>query len=117
MPHEDSEYLASLELCLAVTIHPTHPTGGALLTSPAPVLTTPPKNRCNLELLKSLIQPKCGNGDMTLTLNKTLVQVSEALPPAPWDDMDNWSPAKNFRDLAQAVGSVTSLCKPQLPQL
>lgn len=51
-----------------------------LQTSPAPVLTTPPKDRCSPVLLMSLIQQKCGNDVMTLTLNKKHVQVSEAPP-------------------------------------
>lgn len=48
--------------------------GGVPQTSPAPVLTTPPKDRCSPGLLMSLIQPKCGNDIMTLTLNKKHVQ-------------------------------------------
>ncbi|XP_036040514.1 endoglin [Onychomys torridus] len=48
--------------------------GGVTQTSPAPVLTTPPKDSCNPELLLSLIQPKCGNDVMTLTLSKKHVQ-------------------------------------------
>ncbi|ERE71220.1 endoglin [Cricetulus griseus] len=43
-------------------------------TSPAPVVTTPPKDRCNSGLLMSLIQPKCGNDIMTLELSKKHVQ-------------------------------------------
>ncbi|KAL1785910.1 endoglin [Sigmodon hispidus] len=48
--------------------------GAVPQTSPAPVLTTPPKDRCNPGLLMSLIQPKCGNDMMTLTLSKKHVQ-------------------------------------------
>lgn len=48
--------------------------GGALQTSPAPVVTTPPKDTCSPVLLMSLIQPKCGNDVMTLALNKEHVQ-------------------------------------------
>ncbi|KAK7802724.1 hypothetical protein U0070_007167 [Myodes glareolus] len=44
-------------------------------TSPAPVLTTPPKQGCNPELLLSLIQPTCGNDLMTLELSKKHVQI------------------------------------------
>ncbi|XP_051022888.1 endoglin [Acomys russatus] len=63
-----------LPLASDVSLRASSCGGGVLQTSPAPVLTTPPKDRCNPELLKSLIQPKCSNGHMTLTLNKTLVQ-------------------------------------------
>lgn len=48
--------------------------GGALQTSPAPIVTTPPKDTCSPMLLMSLIQPKCGNDVMTLALNKKHVQ-------------------------------------------
>ncbi|XP_076424985.1 endoglin isoform X4 [Peromyscus maniculatus bairdii] len=48
--------------------------GGVPQTTPAPVLTTPPKDSCNPGLLMSLIQPKCGNDVMTLTLSKKHVQ-------------------------------------------
>ncbi|XP_040591557.1 endoglin [Mesocricetus auratus] len=48
--------------------------GGVPQTSPAPVLTTPPKDRCNSGLLMSLIQPKCGQDIMTLELSKKHVQ-------------------------------------------
>lgn len=48
--------------------------GGVLQTSPAPVVTTPPKDTCSPVLLMSLIQPKCGNHVMTLALNKKHVQ-------------------------------------------
>lgn len=47
---------------------------GTLQTSPAPVVTTPPKDTCSPVLLMSLIQPKCGNDVMTLALNKKHVQ-------------------------------------------
>lgn len=67
-------------IVLPVTVHSTHPTGGVLQTSPAPVVTTPPKDTCSPVLLMSLIQPKCGNHVMTLALNKKHVQVSQALP-------------------------------------
>ncbi|CAH6788924.1 Eng [Phodopus roborovskii] len=48
--------------------------GGVPRTSPAPVLTISPKDRCNSGLLMSLIQPKCGNDIMTLELSKKHVQ-------------------------------------------
>ncbi|XP_052038160.1 endoglin isoform X2 [Apodemus sylvaticus] len=48
--------------------------GSVLQTSPAPVVTTPPKETCSPVLLMSLIQPKCGNRVMTLALNKNHVQ-------------------------------------------
>ncbi|KAL6036974.1 hypothetical protein STEG23_033508 [Scotinomys teguina] len=48
--------------------------GSVPQTSPAPALTTPPKDSCNPGLLMSLIQPKCGDGVMTLTLSKKHVQ-------------------------------------------
>ncbi|GAB1286239.1 Endoglin [Apodemus speciosus] len=48
--------------------------GSVLQTSPAPVVTTPPKDTCSPVLLMSLIQPKCGNRVMTLALNKNHVQ-------------------------------------------
>ncbi|XP_059116058.1 endoglin [Peromyscus eremicus] len=48
--------------------------GSVPQTTPAPVLTTPPKDSCNPGLLMSLIQPKCGNDVMTLTLSKKHVQ-------------------------------------------
>lgn len=43
-------------------------------SSPAPVLTTPPKVGCNPELLLSLIKPNCDNDLMTLELSKELVR-------------------------------------------
>lgn len=43
-------------------------------SSPAPVLTTPPKVGCNPELLLSLIKPSCDDDLMTLELSKELVQ-------------------------------------------
>ncbi|XP_075841970.1 endoglin [Microtus pennsylvanicus] len=45
-----------------------------LQSSPAPALTTPPKERCNLELLLSLFNPTCDNDLMTLELSKEFVQ-------------------------------------------
>lgn len=48
--------------------------GGVFQTTPAPVVTTPPKDTCSPVLLMSLIQPKCGNQVMTLALNKKHVQ-------------------------------------------
>nr|XP_008249251.1 endoglin [Oryctolagus cuniculus] len=47
---------------------------GGPQTSPAPVQTTPPKNRCSPELLMSLIQLKCTGDVMSLVLKKDLVQ-------------------------------------------
>uniref|UniRef100_A0A8C6QYV9 Endoglin n=1 Tax=Nannospalax galili TaxID=1026970 RepID=A0A8C6QYV9_NANGA len=48
--------------------------GGGLKTSPAPIPTTPPKDRCSPELLMSLIEPTCANDLLTLALRKELVQ-------------------------------------------
>ncbi|CAO2597903.1 Eng [Lemmus lemmus] len=64
-----------VELPLAKEVWLRASSCGRPQTSPAPVLTTPPKEGCNPELLLSLIQPKCGNDLMTLELSKKHVQI------------------------------------------
>ncbi|XP_058158853.1 endoglin [Dasypus novemcinctus] len=47
--------------------------GSGPQTSPAPVQTTPPKDRCSPVLLLSLIQPTCANDVMTVVVKKEIV--------------------------------------------
>ncbi|KAM4877391.1 endoglin isoform 2-T2 [Thomomys bottae] len=63
-----------VELPLASTVSLRAPScSGEPQTSPAPVMTTPPE-RCDPDLLRSLIRPKCTNGVMTLVLRKDHLQ-------------------------------------------
>lgn len=65
---------AELSLATEVTLQ-AHSCGGRLQTTPAPVQTTPAKElMCNEELLLSLLEPKCTQENMTLILNKELIE-------------------------------------------
>lgn len=65
---------AELPLVTEVTLQ-AHSCGGRLQTTPAPVQTTLAKElMCNQELLLSLLEPKCTQDAMTLTLKKELIE-------------------------------------------
>ncbi|XP_048199447.1 LOW QUALITY PROTEIN: endoglin [Perognathus longimembris pacificus] len=97
-----------VELPLASAVSLRAPScSGEPQTSPAPVLTTPP-NRCDPDLLLSLIRPKCANGVMTLSLRKDHLQTMQCTIVG----LTFWDPRCQAEDSSDhfVLSSAYSLC-------
>ncbi|XP_042536933.1 endoglin [Dipodomys spectabilis] len=97
-----------VELPLASAVSLRAPScSGEPQTSPAPVLTTPP-NRCDPDLLLSLIRPKCTSGVMTLALRKDHLQTMQCTIMS----LTFWDPRCQAEDSSDhfVLSSTYSLC-------